>query len=75
MEEVSDDMGIPLATADQMVKRSAEHAGGDDEPKAIRQRLEHVNLEDYEFDVSEIFTCPRIVTIAEKIGLQPGYSH
>ena len=72
-------MGIPLATDDVMgseAKGKKEEEEDSGAPKATRQKLECVfHLEDKtEFDVSEIFSRPRVCSIARDLSLRAGFS-
>ena len=76
---IGDDMGIPLATDDVMgseAKRKKEEEEDSGAPKATRQKLECVfHLEGKtEFDVSEIFSRPRVCPIARDLSLRAGFS-
>ena len=76
---IGDDMGILLATDDVMgseAKRKKEDEEDSGAPKATRQKLECVfHLEgETEFDVSEIFSCPRVCPIARDLSLRAGFS-
>ena len=76
---IGDDMGIPLATDDVMgseAKRKKEEEEDSGAPKATRQKLECVfHLEGKtEFDVSEIFSRPRVCSIARDLSLRAGFS-
>ena len=73
------DMGVPLATeetADPSRKREAAEAD-ETEPRSRRPRLEKLeglNDSGYEFDVCEIFSPPRVCSLAGKLNLIGGYS-
>ena len=76
---IGDDMGILLATDDVMgseAKRKKEDEEDSGAPKATRQKLECVfHLEGKtEFDVSEIFSRPRVCPIARDLSLRAGFS-
>ena len=76
---IGDDMGIPLATDDVVgseAKRKKEDEEESGAPKATRQKLECVlHLEGKtEFDVSEIFSRPRVCPIARDLSLRAGFS-
>ena len=80
-----DDMGIPLATGEEL-STSSEHkmtglqskrqAESDlQEPARTRQRIALLGHSgDTEFDVSEIFSAPRVCPLAEQEGFLRGYS-
>lgn len=76
-DEMMDD-GIPLATPEAINmsgKREATEVG-DDEGKRRRPRLQCLNeLSDgVEFDISEVFSVPRMTLTSKKRGLRAGYS-
>ena len=71
------DMGISLATSDIMKlgKRTAEE---EDElhPVKRRTRLEHLNVApgfDVDFDISKLFSPPRVAKVAEMVGMRARY--
>ena len=80
-------MGIPLATEREVrtnLKREKEEERDTDlEPAAAKARLENISDMPHEasgqetpaeFDVSEIFSPPRVSAMAGEMGLRPGYS-
>ena len=66
-------MGIPIADASMALKREVEQ-DGHGEPTAQRMRIEHAESTDnkYEFDVSGIFSQPRVCEVARARGLEAG---
>ena len=54
----------------------ADQPGGDQGPAVIRRHvvLENLMNEAVEFDVSEIFSAPRVALLASEAGLRGGYS-
>ena len=74
--EMEDDMGSPLATPSLLAhgKRCVGEES-EAEPARSRPRLQHVEArEDIEFDVSEVFSCPRVSKMAAAMGLRRGYA-
>ena len=70
------DMGVPLATESTLVnirKREADTGEEVSEPAAVRPRLENLDVESAEFDISELFSPPRVSIVAEEAGLRGGY--
>ena len=68
--------GVPLATEGTVRndrKRGGDSADNTSEPAVVKGRLANVTWSHVDFDVCELFSQPRVVDVAEELGLRGGY--
>ena len=76
----ADDMGIPLATQENVPepvlgdKREAGNLPEEDIASSKTQRIDAVTDDGSVYDVSELFSPPRTTAMAQQFGFKPGFS-